>query len=234
MIGQALKRGAAALEVEAKVAKQPKGGSKGGGKGGRGKDKEKDSKSSGSKMEAGSEDGKLQILILKTLLKHSQQHRDAESVLFLTYLAPTSSFPILSARQQTMAYQEQVKTRGHGLGPPHLYAAAGLLQGFLEAGISTLGLKEMLDDYLAAPVDKRASTCLFCRVNKVYKADECRVTLAFGSNSAGTKMQEMVEAAIAALPEQETEKEWTKKLGRAPAGHQERELQTFPEALLAT
>ena len=98
MIGQALKRGAAALEVEAKVAKQPKGGSKGGGKGGRGKDKEKDSKSSGSKMDAGSEDGKLQILILKTLLKHSQQHRDAESVLFLTYLAPTSSFPILSAR----------------------------------------------------------------------------------------------------------------------------------------
>ena len=101
----------------------------------------------------------------------------------------------------------------------------------METGISTSGLKEMMGNFLAAPVVKRACTCPFCLVNKVYKADECRLTLSFG-NMAGPKMQEIVEAVTAALPELEKEEEvWIMKFGRAPAGHQERGLQFFLETL---
>ena len=215
MLGQSLKRGQAAVVDPGASNKFRAGGGGKGAKGG-GKDGGKASSSKGEKSDTvkdvvakkkekgTSEDSKLQILIVKTLLRHSQQHRDAESVIFTTYLAPAVSFPIQSALYQTKQYAEAVKERGHGLGPPHIYAAAGLLQGFEEAGVTVLGAKELKEEFLSQNNETRADNILFCRITRVYKEDTVRLTMACSGSPFGVRLKQSLELQIAELPNAKT------------------------------
>ena len=74
--------------------------------------------------------------MLKQLLRNEQDTRTLCGVVFDTYIVSSQLNAVVAAKAQTQAYNDAVqqKGRGHGLGPPFIWAWAGLVQGLITAG----------------------------------------------------------------------------------------------------
>ena len=129
----------------------------------------------------------------------------------------------------------KVQKRGHGLGPPHIYAMLGMLEGF--ASLAVPDADKALETYKKLTTEQQTKLLLFCRVSKVYKEEFARVTLAFSHLPEGLELQAKIGQFIKALPaatqdQPDPETAWERKMGRAPASHQERELQRMLEQMM--
>ena len=91
---------------------------------------------------------------------------------------------VVAAKAQTQAYNDAVQQngRGHGLGPPFIWAWAGLDQGPITEG-TKLGevlapLSDHMEELNKLSVEERCGMVKHCRNDKTFQPQQCRVTLA--------------------------------------------------------
>ncbi|CAK0853370.1 unnamed protein product [Prorocentrum cordatum] len=172
---------------------------------------------------------KLFALMLKQILRLSQQCRDMSGVIFDTLIVPMTVAFITMMSEQTVAYAAETKSKGkeHTLGPPHIYAMGGLIKGLMTHGDS-LGAQNHTDlatawkEHDGYSVEQKCELILFCRQDKVFQKERRRITFA----TRDAKFRSILLACLSQVPQT------TRKYGRAPASFMEREIQTFLEALL--
>ena len=177
------------------------------------------------------ENKKLMSLMVKQLLKVSQQTRDIEGVVFETVIGPADSAAVKSALTQNTTYSEQtkVKGRGHGLGPPHHWTFGGFISGLAESPSLLLPtktkLQEALKNYGDMNEEAKNEVVRFFRISKMHDSSKKRLTYSLGP--AGLELREHLNSALDQLS-------WEKRCGKAPTSHMERELQKWLEALIGT
>ena len=68
--------------------------------------------------------------MLKTQLRGEQRLREVEGAMFDTFVGPADCQMLNHIIQQTQAYNSKTQgNKNHGLGPPHVYAFLGFLEG---------------------------------------------------------------------------------------------------------
>ena len=72
---------------------------------------------------------------------------------------------------------------------------------------------------------KKENLILFCRLTKCYKKEVTKLSISFSTGEAGGKMKTLFLAAMEALDVEQ-------RFGKAPASHQERELQSYVESMV--
>ena len=175
----------------------------------------------------------MAILQTKHILKISQSVAAIEGALFDTFLGEASLQETTHMSEQTLAYATRTKAdgKGHGLGPPHIWAYSGLLISLGKRRYSvgarnaeTLGKLEA--EYKDLNVDQRCEVIRYCRLSKTHPQTGAtpmkRLTLCFPPHA-----REAREAILASL----VQAGWEKKQGRAPRIFMERELQEWLETL---
>ena len=151
-------------------------------------------------------------------------------------LAPRSSHPVQAAWHFTKQHAEATQRKGHGLGSPHVYALSGLLDARTTMKIP--GAQLIWEEFKKLSDIQKGELCLFCRMSKVFKEEDARITFAFDHKQEGQRLQTAVMSYIDLMGMAEggeaaaAEKPWTRKVGRAHASHQERELQRILEEML--
>ena len=86
----------------------------------------------------------LLTLMLKTQLRGEQRLREVEGALFLTFVGKADDLMLNEISCQTQAYQARVKgQKNHGLGPPHVYAFQGCLDGLVKHHQAGIGPKNL-------------------------------------------------------------------------------------------
>ena len=122
-------------------------------------------------------------------------------------------------QKQTQTYAEKVRQegKGHKRGPPFVWAYLGLVKSLQQRGVA-VGARTARrltgPDWSRSHQCRFATRCVFCRLDKTYKADIKRITL----NIVSPEKRLLVLEALS-----QTER----KCGRAPPTATERELQTF-------
>ena len=172
----------------------------------------------------------LMTLMLKQILRNTQDNRDLMGVLFETWLGPATSLVATMAKQQNVRYSSGAKSRGHGLGPPHLYTFAGTLGALAVQAKETACAAEAqgnLDTYSSKAMLEKSEIIKFCRLTPLYEKTKIRVTMSFG---VGQEAQACRNSLVKMLTATEG---FEYKAGRAPAGFMERELGLWLQALVA-
>eukprot|EP00959_Pyramimonas_sp_CCMP1952_P337398 7065430-Pyramimonas_sp.AAC.2 len=172
---------------------------------------------------------RLITLMTKQLLRLSQQNREIMGCVFDTFLIPANSNIILRAQEQTSRYAEAVKVKGQAdkLGPPHIWAMAGVLAALKEKG-DTVGVKTAQDlmnsmnEMEAWTVDQKCELIMFCKIDKTYQKDTKRLTVCFRN----IQFRQIILSALSQVPDTR------RKHGKAPPTFMERELQAWVEGLL--
>ena len=129
-----------------------------------------------------------------------------------------------------MKYSEKVKTRGHGLGPPHLYTFGGILAGLATMVKDTENMdpiQKVIDSYIEKEATSKGETIKFCRISKVYDSSKYRLTMAFSPTAEAMAARQAVMSALHNM------KDFEHKQGRPPPSFMERELADWLQALLA-
>ena len=196
----------------------------GGGKTGGGNGKSMEGVRKNSEMKA------LLTIMLKTQLRGEQRMRDLEGALFDTYVGPANCPFLNELTEQTQAYNKKVQgNKNHGLGPPHVYAFLGFLEGLERNHKEAVGgkniaiLTEWKKQLEVAQWEEVAEQVRMFRVSKVYDKEKRWLTMSFEPTLA--EQRKAVKGALDQL-------EWECKHGRAPPSHMERELQAFLEELI--
>ena len=172
----------------------------------------------------------LLTLMLKAQLRTEQRLREDEACLFDTFIGPADSLFLNQRTEQTQNYGGQVKgKKDHGLGPPHIYACLGFLEGMMRNHKQEMGKvncqvleawgKELEDQTWQEVADQ----VRMFKLSKVFDKEKRRLTICLAPQLADQRK------AVAGCLEQLG---WARKYGKAPPSHMERELQGFPEELL--
>ena len=104
--------------------------------------------------------------------------------MFDTYIVSSQlNAVVVAAKAQTQAQNDAVqqKGRGHGLGPPFIWAWAGLVQGLITEG-TKLGevlapLSDHMEELNKPSIEERCGIIKHCRIDKIFQPQQCRVTL---------------------------------------------------------
>ena len=172
-----------------------------------------------------SEQMQLLGLMIKMVLQLTQKSRETESIEFDTYLAPAEDPIVKAMTAQGRRYSHAVQSAGHGLAAPHLYIFGSLLDA-----IATLTGEEQdrqnNEQYTAMKVEDRAQVIRLCKTAKIFRAEEKKVALAFGSGVAAQACKVRVLAVLG------KQKDWSYKIGKPPAGYMERTLASYLEDLV--
>ena len=177
------------------------------------------------------ENSVLFALIMKQLLAVSQASRDACQVLYDVWLIP-SELPILTvpAGQNTL-YDKKVrkKGKGHGLGPPFLWTALGMMVGLAQTltGEKQVEVNKIVEKWKASSQEEQADLIKFCRVVKTFESNTRKLVLSFGASQVSQEIRSTLVGHISSLEGA------MYKLGRPPAGYVERELSNWLKELLA-
>ena len=170
---------------------------------------------------------KLTKLMIKQVLRLTQQMRDVEGALYDTVMIKSSAAEALEISRQTKACGDGVRAAGrsHQLGPPHIWAWGGLVSALCRRGVEVGGrnlevLKAHLEELGTMSVQEKCETVRFCKLTKVFDANLRRITMAIPKAGLRTAVLGGLEQAGA-----------ERKLGRAPAGAMERELQAWIDGL---
>ena len=149
---------------------------------------------------------------------------------FDTFIGVADTLFLNQLTEQTQKFNAQVKgNKSHDLGPPHLYAFLGCLDGLLKNHADQVGANnaEMLKQWKLRvdPMTRQelAEEIRMFRLSKVYDRDKRRLTIALAPN-----LQEERKCLIGCLDQLK----WQRKYGRAPPSHMERELQEFLDVLV--
>ena len=95
-------------------------------------------------------------------------------VVFDIYIVSSQRNAVVATKAQTQAYNDAVqqKGRGHGLGPPFIWAWAGLVQGLITEG-TKLGevlapLSDHMEELNKLSVEERCGMVKHCRIDKTF------------------------------------------------------------------
>ena len=171
---------------------------------------------------------KMLVLLVKQVLKISQGQKDLWSAVMETVLIEAEGDILKNMKLQTTAYNlrlENKEATPAAMGPPHIYAMAGLMKAIVETkeAVGKKNMEEMNEvytKYMGMKVEDRATMIRVCRTDKMWRADQRRLTLFL----ADQQISQLVVECLVQLGN-------TRKQGRAPATYLERELQEFVEAL---
>ena len=123
------------------------------------------------------ETGNARVLIpllgtmMKMLLKGAQTQRDLAGAVFDTFSGPAKHDVAISMSEQTTIYAAEVKRdgKGHKHGPPHIWAAGGLLKALKgrgdKVGASTAEkIEEIWEEVDKMTNEAKGETFMFCRL----------------------------------------------------------------------
>lgn len=172
----------------------------------------------------------LLTLMIKAALRSEQKHREAEGVIFDSFLGPADCGTVLGGTEQSTTYADQVRgNKGHGMGPPYTYVFLGILSAIVmklseKIGQATLNkLKDWYGQLEPMPWQEVCDVVLMCRISKTFDKEKRRLTMALAPHLVEEKR---------ALAKAMDELGWERKYGRAPPSHMERELQEFLTSLV--
>ena len=169
---------------------------------------------------------KMLSMLVKQVLANTQATRVFFSILCEVFLIKTDSEESMEMRKQTIAFQGLVEQlSGQQLGPPNLYAFAGLMKALVARG-DGLGqysapMLELKEEFDKGNVEERAMIVKHCQLEKVYKPDQKKLVLCVQHMQVANLMAaiKLTGAEI--------------KIGKGPMGYMERDLQEWLEALEA-
>ena len=192
---------------------------------------EEENASSGSKKilsQALKEHKGLFALMIKQILVNTQADRDASMILFDVFLASATALLIVKALNQNKLYSKKTQKRGHGLGSPHLYTAAGLLNRLMDMIQENMkpDLKVFTDLWPKLSDEEKTDLIKFCRIVKTYEGARKKLIISFGPSPQAQKLRCVFMSSLNSL------EDVTHKMGRPPAGYMERELSQWLEVLV--
>lgn len=159
-------------------------------------------------------------LILKTAAFLMQSTRDLESVAYDTFALPTDSLIVAAMGAKTKEWHAKAQEmgRGHKLGPPYLYAWAGLVETLAaedvgQANRVALQLQKYNHEW---DTDRLLLSVGSCRSKTMYDPTLTRVVVALRG-----ELEEARRILLASLVQVGGEH----KMGRAPPGGLERAIQ---------
>ena len=190
------------------------------------KGKEKKKELAKKKTEADFRTGqrRLLVLMLKQVLRSAQINRELVSINCHTIVLLANSPECLQMKLQMVAFSKAiVEKQQQPLGPPHLYCFAGLLKAMISRGVevgkkNNEGLKEAQEMFDKASLSDRQAICQMCKVEKMYKNENKRLVMSFGSADLARLI---TDSLVQTGAEQ--------KYGKAPPSYLERELQDYLE-----
>ena len=162
----------------------------------------------------------LMGLIMKMVMQLTQKNRDAEAVLFETFLAPSNDELILAMAVQGRRFARAVEEPGHGLGSPHLYVFGALLKAIADLALDPLD-KSRYEEYSRMPLEERNQVIRLCKQAKTYDGEVRKLAMAFGTGDVALPYKSRL---VKLLIDREN---WSYKMGRAPPGYMEREMSNF-------
>ena len=119
--------------------------------------------------------------------------------------------------------------KDHGLGPPHIYACLGFIEGLMKNHKADIGkqncqvMEAWGKDLEAKTWEEVADLVRMFKLSKVYDKDKRRLTICLAPQLV--EVRTAVAGCLVQLG-------WVRKFGKAPPSHMERELQEFLEALV--
>lgn len=164
----------------------------------------------------------LMMLMLKCIVQSQQRLRDVEGVVFTVVLLPAVAAIVGSAKQQGALYNERCKTKGHGLGAPHLYVYGAVLSCLAGQDKACPSLKELYTQYKQLDLTQRSEVVRFFKVTRTYKEETAKLIFSFGAQ--GQRHRDALLKIISQEPE------WDLKTGRAPPSHMEEQVQSWIKA----
>ena len=172
-----------------------------------------------------SEQMQLLTLMIKMVLQLTQKGREVESITFDTYLAPAEDSLVTAMRVQGRRYAHAVQNTGHGLAAPHLYVFGALLDA-IATHTGEEQDRQHNEQYKNMQVEERAQVIRLCKVAKVFRAEEMKVAMAFGSGAEAQACKLRILSVLGKLTG------WSYKIGKPPPGHMERTLASYLEDLV--
>lgn len=166
--------------------------------------------------------GVLQTIV-KGTLRNMQDLRDMHNCIVDVFLGPSED-PIFSTmKDQTIAYSQLPQREREG--PPHIVAFLGLLTALTQKGVAVGAANlQALENYLketeGMDTEQMAEAVRHCRQVKCYQASQTRLVLEISRTPVRRQLIDALKQAGF---------KWC--VGRAPAGHLERELQNWLDAL---
>ena len=183
----------------------------------------------------------LIVSMQKLLLKTAQENRDHASAIFDTSIGPASNEEVKVAKEEGTLYNKETFGKaGHNKGPPYIWIFGGwfadLLRQLQEIEAPTPQQTDLLkitqqaaDQYGALGVEGKAEVLKFFRLTSTYKKrnqpEGIRVTLCCAPHPEGQALRRLI---LRLLKEQAG---FEMKIGRAPPGHLEREIQEWLEIM---
>lgn len=161
--------------------------------------------------------------IVKGTLRNMQDMRDIQNCVVDVLLGPSEDPLFEKMKEQTVAYaQLPQKDRD---GPPHLVAFVGLVNSLVQKGPSIGAMNlQALDTYYkeveTMETDQLAEQVRMCRQIKCFQANQTRLVLEVGRSPVRRVLLDSLKQIGFRLC-----------VGRAPAGHLERELQNWLDVL---
>ncbi len=133
---------------------------------------------------------KLQMAMLKMLLICSQGVRELRGVIFLCFIIQKESEEHKKMKEQLQAYagDTQELGKGHGLGPPCLFAFGGLLLALHERGISVGAVtaekvKEAHMKWAELDTETAFDLVPHCKLRKCYDGTLCKLEIVTRTSS---------------------------------------------------
>ena len=167
-------------------------------------------------------------MLMKLSLKGAQSLRDLGGAVFDTFTGSTTLAEAASMSQQTTVYAKKTKEagRGHKFGPPNIWAAGGLIHSLMKRGAAVGAayadqIKAIWEAWEKMDIPEKCEVIQFCRLDKMYRADSKRITLAIRNAEWRVTINKAMENVG-----------WTRKYGRAPASFMERDVQQWLEVFL--
>jgi hypothetical protein len=208
-------------EAEASESKGSRGkGSKG--KGGKGEEKK-------VVTDAFKKQKALMTLMMKSILQQQQHMRDVMGILFLVFVMPTTHPAVAPVKRQGALYAKRVKNKGHGLGPPHLYQYASMVDFFAKkhkekeqqdqkAKDAVTWLEAHQQEFAAMDLQGRQEVISFFRMVEMYQKESTKLVISWSPTQQGQVARQAWTKIL------KLEQDWEVKVGRPPANHLERQL----------
>ena len=183
----------------------------------------------------------LIVSMQKLLLKTAQENRDLAGAIFDTAIGKAANEEISVAKEEGTLYNKETFGKpGHTKGPPYIWIFGGWLADLLrqleELEAPNANQIALLNDtklaaeqYGALGVEGKAEVLKFFRLTSTYKKrnqpEGIRVTVCCAPHPEGQALRRLIIRLLKEMAGFEM------KIGRAPPGHMEREIQEWLEIL---
>ena len=155
--------------------------------------------------------------LVRSALSSQQNARTVNGLLIDMWVVKSVDKVAISMMEQGSDYAATVKGGERDLGPPSIWVFGGMLKTLAE---DDEAIKKDVECYEKLTVDEKQEHIGHCRIDRMYSADLKRLTM----HIAGRNLNARIEAAL-------KKRGADKKVGRAPKGPLERELERHLEAL---